>query len=53
MAPAYRLSVAVLKPRVQAPFIDAGIIRRDELKDASLEAAYEAANIASARDTPR
>jgi predicted ABC-type ATPase len=49
MAPAYRLSVAVLKPRVQAPFINADIIRRDELKDASLEAAYEAANIASAR----
>jgi hypothetical protein len=42
-----------LKTRVQAPFIDAGIIPRDELKDASLEAAYEAANIASARDTPR
>ena len=44
---------AVLKPRVQAPFINADIIQRDELKDASVEAAYEAANIASARDTPR
>lgn len=40
---------AVLKPRVQAPFINADIIQRDELKDPSVEAAYEAAKIASAR----
>ena len=40
---------AVLKPRVQAPFINADIIQRDELKDPSGEAAYEAAKIASAR----
>lgn len=39
----------VLKPRVQAPFINADIIQRDELKDPSGEAAYEAAKIASAR----
>jgi predicted ABC-type ATPase len=43
----------VLKPRVQAPFINADTIQRDELRDASVEAAheaaYEAATIASAR----
>lgn len=39
----------VLKPRVQAPFINADIIQRDELKNPSAEAAYEAARIASAR----
>ncbi len=39
----------VLKPRVQAPFINADIIQRDELKNASLEAAYEAARIADGR----
>jgi predicted ABC-type ATPase len=31
----------VVKPRIQAPFINAGIIQRDELKDTSVEAAYE------------
>ncbi len=40
---------ADLKPRVQVPFINADIIQRDELKDPSGEAAYEAAKIASAR----
>lgn len=39
----------VLKPRVQTPFINADIIQRDELKDPSAEAAYEAAKTASAR----
>jgi predicted ABC-type ATPase len=39
----------VLKPRVQAPFINADIIQRDELNDPSVEAAYEAARIAAAR----
>ena len=39
----------VLKPRIQAPFINADIIQRDELKNASLEAAYEAARIADGR----
>jgi hypothetical protein len=39
----------VLKPRVQAPFINADMIQRDELKNPSVEAAYEAANIPSAR----
>lgn len=39
----------VLKPRVRAPFINADIIQRDELKAPSAEAAYEAAKIASAR----
>ena len=39
----------VLKPRVQAPFINGDIIQRDELKDPSVEAAYEAAKIASAQ----
>lgn len=39
----------VLKPRVQAPFINADIIQRDELKNPSAEAAYQAARIASAR----
>ncbi len=40
---------AVFKPRVQAPFINADIIQRDELKDPCVNAAYEAAKIASAR----
>jgi predicted ABC-type ATPase len=39
----------VLKPRIQAPFINADIIQRDELKNASLDAAYEAARIADGR----
>lgn len=39
----------VLKQRVQAPFINADIIQRDELKNASLDAAYEAAAIAEQR----
>jgi predicted ABC-type ATPase len=39
----------VLKPRVQAPFINADMIQRDELKDTCLKASYEAAKIASTR----
>lgn len=39
----------VLKPRVQAPFINADIIQRDELKKSSVKAAYEAARIADSR----
>jgi len=40
---------AVLKPSVAAPFINADIIQRDELKDSALSAAYSAARIADAR----
>ncbi|HYD89140.1 MAG TPA: zeta toxin family protein [Vitreimonas sp.] len=39
----------VLKQRVQAPFINADIIQRDELKTTSLKAAYKAAEIAEDR----
>ena len=39
----------VIAPRVKAPFINADIIQRDELKDASMHAAYKAAAIADAR----
>lgn len=39
----------VLAPRVAAPFINADIIQRDELRDRSPEASYEAARIAEAR----
>jgi len=39
----------VIAPRVKAPFINADIIQRDELKDASMQAAYKAATIAEAR----
>ncbi|MAP95468.1 MAG: hypothetical protein CMK07_10995 [Ponticaulis sp.] len=39
----------VLKGRVAAPFINADIIQRDELKDTSMEAAYTAARIAEER----
>ena len=34
---------AVLMPSVAAPFINADIIQRDELKDSALSAAYSAA----------
>jgi predicted ABC-type ATPase len=40
---------AVLKPSVNAPFINADIIQRDELKDPAVSAAYQAARIADAR----
>lgn len=36
-------------PGFAGPFINADIIQRDELRDASMEAAYEAAKIASQR----
>lgn len=39
----------VIKPRIDAPFINADIIQRDELKDPSMGASYKAAEIAEAR----
>jgi predicted ABC-type ATPase len=39
----------VVKPRIKAPFINADIIQRDELKDSAMEAAYTAAKIAETR----
>lgn len=39
----------VIKPRVAAPFINADIIQRDELKNPSMQASYEAARIAEQR----
>jgi len=39
----------VLAQRVTAPFVNADIIQRDELRDPSMEAAYEAAAIAEQR----
>lgn len=39
----------VIRPRVDAPFINADVIQRDELKNPSMEASYEAARIAEQR----
>ena len=39
----------VLAPRITAPFINADIIQRDELRDPSPEASYRAAEIAEKR----
>ena len=39
----------VLAPRIAAPFINADIIQRDELRDPSPEASYRAAEIAEQR----
>lgn len=39
----------VLAPRIAAPFVNADIIQRDEMRDASLEASYAAARIAEER----
>ena len=39
----------VLAPRIAAPFINADIIQRDELKDSSPKASYRAAEIAEDR----
>lgn len=39
----------VLRPRLAAPFVNADIIQRDELKKLSVKAAYEAAEIAAQR----
>lgn len=39
----------VIKPRVDAPFINADLIQRDELKDPSMGASYKAAEIAEER----
>ena len=39
----------VLGPRVAAPFVNADIIQRDEMRDPSLEASYNAARIAERR----
>ncbi len=38
-----------LKPRLAAPFINADVLQRDELKDQSVAAAYKAAEIAEHR----
>lgn len=38
-----------IKPHTAAPFINADIIQRDELKDPSMSASYKAAEIAEAR----
>ncbi|MEB0056666.1 zeta toxin family protein [Variovorax sp. RTB1] len=42
----YELAIA---PRIQAPFINADLIQREELRDASMSAAYTAASIAENR----
>ncbi len=42
----YELAIA---PRIQAPFINADLIQREELRDASMSAAYTAAGIAENR----
>ncbi|MDB5826227.1 MAG: zeta toxin [Variovorax sp.] len=39
----------VIAPRIQAPFINADLIQREELRDASMAAAYTAAGIAENR----
>lgn len=39
----------VIQPSVDAPFINADVIQREELKDASMRAAYKAAEIAENR----
>lgn len=39
----------VIKPRIDAPFINADIIQRDELNDPSMAASYKAAEIAEDR----
>lgn len=39
----------VLKPRIQADFINADVIQRDELKDPAPEASYEAGRVAAER----
>ena len=38
-----------IAPKTKAPFINADLIQRDELKDPSMEASYEAAKIAESR----
>ena len=38
-------------PHFKAPFINADLIQRDELKDASMEASYRAAELAATRRT--
>ena len=39
----------VIRPRLTAPFINADLIQRDELRDLSMAAAYQAAHIAERR----
>lgn len=39
----------VIEPRVKAPFINADVIQKDEMKDPSMNASYEAAKIAEQR----
>lgn len=41
-----------IAPSFAGPFINADIIQRDELRDPSPAASYEAANIASSRRAP-
>jgi predicted ABC-type ATPase len=38
-----------IRPRLTAPFINADLIQRDELRDSSMTAAYQAAEIAERR----
>lgn len=38
-----------VKPRFAGPFINADVIQRDELRDRTMQASYEAARIAAAR----
>jgi len=38
-----------IKPIIDAPFINADVIQRDELKDPSMQAAYKAAEVAEGR----
>lgn len=39
----------VISPKVKAPFINADVIQKDEMKDPSMEASYKAAQIAEQR----
>jgi predicted ABC-type ATPase len=45
----YETRIEPRMPAVDAPFVNADIIQRDELKDASMQASYKAAEIADAR----
>lgn len=39
----------VIRPRISAPFINADLIQKNELRDPSMNASYEAAKIAEQR----
>lgn len=43
------LHKTVIEPSISAPFINADVIQRDELKDPSMQASYKAAEIAEER----